>query len=69
MSKIILGKKKSTREEIGAKNIDITGVETYGNDYIVYFLIQPDNIAVLSETAVKTKIMSLSDVIKCNKRI
>lgn len=64
MSKIILGKKKSTREEIGAKNIDITGVETYGNDYIVYFLIQPDNIAVLSETAVKTKIMSLSDVIK-----
>lgn len=64
MSKIIIGKKKSTMEEIGAKNIDITGVETYGNDYIVYFLIQPDNIAVLSETAVKTKIMSLSDVIK-----
>lgn len=43
MNKIIIGKKKSTREEIGAKNIDITGVETYGNDYIVYFLIQPDN--------------------------
>ena len=39
MSKIIIGKKKSTREEIGAKNIDITGVETYGNDYIVYFLL------------------------------
>ena len=59
-----IGKKKSTREEIGARNIDGVGVETYSNDYLVYFLVQPDNIAVLSETAVKTKIMAMSSVIK-----
>ena len=59
-----IGKKKSTREEIGARNIDALGVETYGNEYLVYFLVQPDNIAVLSETAVKTKIIAMSSVIK-----
>ena len=64
MTKMRIGKKKSTREEIGARNIDALGVETYGNEYLVYFLVQPDNIAVLSETAVKTKIMAMSSVIK-----
>ena len=64
MTKMRIGKKKSTREEIGARNIDGVGVETYGNEYLVYFLVQPDNIAVLSETAVKTKIMAMSSVIK-----
>ena len=64
MTKMRIGKKKSTREEIGARNIDGVGVETYSNDYLVYFLVQPDNIAVLSETAVKTKIMAMSSVIK-----
>lgn len=64
MTRMRIGKKKSTREEIGARNIDALGVETYGNEYLVYFLIQPDNIAVLSETAVKTKIMAMSSVIK-----
>ncbi|MFR3754301.1 MAG: hypothetical protein ACLTW9_22265 [Enterocloster sp.] len=33
-------------------------------EYLVYFLVQPDNIAVLSETAVKTKIIAMSSVIK-----
>ena len=64
MTKMRIGKKKSTREEIGARNIDALGVETYGNEYLVYFLVQPDNIAVLSETAVRTKIIALSGVIK-----
>lgn len=64
MTRMRIGKKKSTREEIGARNIDGVGVETYGNEYLVYFLVQPDNIAVLSETAVKTKIIAMSSVIK-----
>ena len=63
MTRMRIGKKKSTREEIGARNIDGVGVETYGNEYLVYFLVQPDNIAVLSETAVKTKIIAMSSVI------
>lgn len=64
MSRIKIGAKKSTREEIGAVNIEPNGVETSKNDFLVYFLVQPDNIAVLSETAVRTKIMALSGVIK-----
>lgn len=64
MSRIKIGAKKSTREEIGAVNIEPNGVETNKNDFLVYFLVQPDNIAVLSETAVRTKIMVLSGVIK-----
>lgn len=64
MIKLKIGKKKSTREEIGAKNIDDIGVETYNNDYLVYFLVRPDNIAVLSESTVKSKIMALSAIIK-----
>lgn len=64
MNKLKIGKKKSTQEKIGARNIDAIGVETYRNDYLVYFLVQPDNIAVLSETAVKAKVMALSSVIK-----
>jgi len=64
MSKIEIRKRKSTKEEIGAKGIDDTGVETYENNYLVYFLIQPDNVAVLSETSVRTKIMSLASMIK-----
>lgn len=64
MSRIKIGAKKSTREEIGAVNIEPNGVETNKNDFLVYFLVQPDNIAVLSETVVRTKIMALSGVIK-----
>lgn len=64
MRKIEIRKRKSTKEEIGAKGIDSAGVETYENNYLVYFLIQPDNVAVLSETSVRTKIMSLASVIK-----
>ena len=64
MNRIKIGTKKSTREEIGDVNIEPNGVETNKNDFLVYFLVQPDNIAVLSETAVRTKIMALSGVIK-----
>lgn len=64
MNRIKIGAKKSTREEIGAVNIESNGVETNKNDFLVYFLVQPDNIAVLSETAVRTKIIALSGVIK-----
>lgn len=57
-------KKKSTRQEIGTKLIDDTGVETYKKEYLVYFLIKPSNIAVLSESNIRGKIMSLMTVIK-----
>ena len=64
MNKFGFGKKKSTRSEIGAKAIEANGVETYDEELLVYFLVQPDNIAVLSETAVKSKVMYLTEILK-----
>ena len=69
MTRMRIGKKKSTREEIGARNIDGVGVETYGNEYLVYFLVQPDNIAVLSETAeMCIRDSKCSEIIEISKR-
>lgn len=62
--KMNLQKNKTTKQEIGARLIHENGVETYANEYLVYFLIQPDNIAVLSESMVRTKILHLSAMLK-----
>ena len=37
---------------------------TYGGEFLVYFLVQPDNIAVLSESAVASKVKRLAAVMK-----
>ena len=39
-------------------------METYGGEFLVYFLVQPDNIAVLSESAVASKVKRLAAVMK-----
>lgn len=64
MKGIRLKKKKTTKEETNAKNIAENGVETYGGEFLVYFLVQPDNIAVLSESAVAGKVKRLAAVMK-----
>jgi len=57
-------KQRSTRLEIGAKTIDAIGVETYQKEYLVYFLISPLNIAVLSEASIRGKVLSLMNLLK-----
>ena len=57
-------KQRSTRQEIGAKTIDMIGVETYQKEYLVYFLISPLNIAVLSENIIRGKVLSLMNLLK-----
>ncbi len=64
MKGIRLKKNKTTKEETNAKNIAENGVETYGSEFLVYFLVQPDNIAVLSESAVASKVKRLAAVMK-----
>lgn len=64
MKGIRLKKNKTTKEETNAKNIAENGVETYGGEFLVYFLVQPDNIAVLSESAVANKVKRLAAVMK-----
>lgn len=56
--------KKSTRQEIGAKAIDELGVETYKKECLVYFLIKPSNVAVLSESTIQGKILALTALLK-----
>ena len=51
MTKMRIGKKKSTREEIGARNIDALGVETYGNEYLSYFLVHLDRVQIQTASA------------------
>lgn len=57
-------KSKTTRQEIGAKLIDETGVETYKKEYLVYFLVKPSNVAVLSESSIRGKILSLMALLR-----
>ena len=64
MKGIRLKKNKTTKEATNAKNIAENGVETYGGEFLVYFLVQPDNIAVLSESAVASKVKRLAAVMK-----
>ena len=40
---------ESTRELMGTKEVTNYSVRTYRNDELVYFLIQPSNISVLSQ--------------------
>lgn len=57
-------KQRSTRQEIGVKLIDEIGVETYKKEYLVYFLIKPSNVAVLSESNIQGKILALTNLVK-----
>jgi hypothetical protein len=50
--------------EINAKEITDDGVETYTKELLTYFLIRPSNIAVLSESSIRAKILALTQVIK-----
>ena len=61
---LTLKKKRSTRLEIGAKSINQTGVETFRKEYLVYFLISPLNIAVLSESSIRGKVLALMNLLK-----
>ena len=51
--------KLSTAELVGISNFSRNGLQTYEHGEIVFFLVQPTNISVLSETNVALKIQHL----------
>ena len=57
-------KKASTREFMGIKGITEYSLATYGRGELVYFMVQPTNIAVLSEASVRARIYALMTVMK-----
>lgn len=56
--------KASTRQLIGAKAITDYSLITYGEGEMVYFMVQPSNLSVLSETNVGARIYALMTVLK-----
>ena len=57
-------KRLSTRQFIGAKEITDYSLVTYGQGELVYFIVKPTNISVLSESSVGARIYTLMTVLK-----
>lgn len=56
--------KLATRQLINTKSISDYSLLTYGGDELVYFLIKPSNISVLSEASIAARIYALMTVLK-----
>lgn len=54
----------STRRLIGVKEISDYALETYDNGKLVFFLIKPTNISVLSDESIRARIYALMTVLK-----
>lgn len=54
----------STRQLIGTKAVTDYSLQTYGHGELVYFIIKPSNISVLSEVSISTRIYALMNVLK-----
>lgn len=57
-------KLKSTRELINAKTISNDSLKLFNDDEIVFFVIQPQNLSVMSQENIGVKIFSLTNVLK-----
>lgn len=58
------GKKTSTRQLMGIKAITEYGLETDQHGALVYFVVQPTNLSVLSESSIGARIYALMNVLK-----
>ena len=56
--------RESTRRLIGAKEITDYSVATWGHGELVYFMVKPANLSVLSEASIGTRIYALMTVLK-----
>lgn len=54
----------STRQLIGAQAVTDYSLVTYGHGELVYFIIKPSNISVLSQASVGARIYALMNVLK-----
>ena len=57
-------KLKSTRELINAKTISNGSLKLFNDDEIVFFIIKPQNLSVMSQENIGAKIFSLTNVLK-----
>ena len=57
-------RKESTRRLINTKAVTDYSLQTYRNDELVYFILKPTNISVLSEASLSARIYALMTVLK-----
>lgn len=57
-------RRASTRQLIGARALTEYSLVTYGQGEMVYFIVKPSNISVLSEASVSARIYALMTVLK-----
>lgn len=57
-------KKQSTRQLINTKAITEYSLKTYQGEQLVYFMIRPTNLSVLSDASVGARIYALMNVLK-----
>lgn len=57
-------RRASTRQLIGARAVTDYSLVTYGQGEMVYFIVKPSNISVLSEASVSARIYALMTVLK-----
>ena len=56
--------KLSTRQLINTKAVSDYSLETYDGDDLVYFMIRPTNLSVLSDSSVGARVYALMNVLK-----
>lgn len=57
-------RRASTRQLIGTKAVTDYSLQTYGHGELVYFIVKPSNISVLSQASVGARIYALMTVLK-----
>lgn len=57
-------KSRSTLRLIDARALTENSIQTYGHGSIIYFILKPVNIAVLSQSAIQLKVNALMNLIK-----
>ena len=62
--KITAKQRLSTRQLMNTRRITEYSLETFDGDELVYFMIRPTNLSVLSESSVGARVYSLMNVLK-----
>ncbi len=63
-----LKQRQSTRQLMGIKSLTDHGVKTAGGE-LVFYLIAPDNLSVLSEEGVRQRVLALSNLLRASTEL
>lgn len=63
-----LKQRQSTRQLMGITQLTDHGVKTAGGE-LVFYLIQPDNLSVLSEEGVRQRVLALSNLLRSSTEL